>query len=139
MISDVGDQQSPWRPSNFVTSCVAAAGSVRNITSGRLSDCQLHAVVQAVALQCLQAFNWGGFDDGSTFLGGLYVNRSIDVGDMAMVVYRAQLLGFNAVRLPFRSDLCIHALSVFLPWLDARAGKALSEPSGDCWVEQLWD
>ncbi|CAK0782947.1 hypothetical protein CVIRNUC_006142 [Coccomyxa viridis] len=54
----------------------------------------------------IKAFNWGGFDDGSTYLGGLYVNRSISVGDMAMVVYRAQLLGFNAVRLPFRfSDL----------------------------------
>ena len=62
-------------------------------------------MLQALALQCLQAFNWGGFDDGSTFLGGLHVNRSIDVGDMAMVVYRAQLLGFNAVRLPFRSAI----------------------------------
>ena len=61
----------------------------------------------------MQAFNWGGFDDGSTFLGGLYVNRSIDVGDMAMVVYRAQLLGFNAVRLPFRFVSCIHAPSSF--------------------------
>ncbi|CAL8466352.1 g5888 [Coccomyxa elongata] len=54
----------------------------------------------------LKAFNWGGFDDGSTFLSGLNANRSIGVGDMAIEVYRAQLLGFNAVRLPFRfSDL----------------------------------
>jgi hypothetical protein len=50
----------------------------------------------------MQAFNWGGFDDGTSFLGSLWVNRSMGVGDMATVVYRAQLLGFNAVRLPFR-------------------------------------
>ncbi|KAK9918033.1 hypothetical protein WJX75_000696 [Coccomyxa subellipsoidea] len=62
-----------------------------------------NGTLQAIALK---AFNWGGFDDGSTFLSGLYGNRSVDVGDMATVVYRAQLLGFNAVRLPFRfSDL----------------------------------
>ena len=72
-------------------------------------------MAQALSLQCLQAFNWGGFDDGSTYLGGLYVNRSISVGDMAMVVYRAQLLGFNAVRLPFRYVLGCDALSVFFP------------------------
>ena len=94
----------PGAQANFVTSCITGAGSVleghlrlpvslRTARSGSGSG----------PLQCLQAFNWGGFDDGSTFLGGLYVNRSIDVGDMAMVVYRAQLLGFNAVRLPFRS------------------------------------
>ena len=74
---------------------------------------QLDGVVQALALQYMQAFNWGGFDDGSTFLGGLYVNRSIGVGDMAMVVYRAQLLGFNAVRLPFRYVLGIDAPCYF--------------------------
>ena len=54
---------------------------------------------------CAQAFNWGGFEDGSTFLGGLYANTSMGVGDFAMLVYRAQLLGFNAVRLPFRCKI----------------------------------
>jgi hypothetical protein len=50
----------------------------------------------------VQAFNWAGWDDGTTFVGGLYTNRSTTHADFATVVYRAQLLGFNAVRLPFR-------------------------------------
>ena len=53
--------------------------------------------------RCVQAFNWAGFDDGTTFLGGLEVNRTTTTSDFATVAYRAQLLGFNAVRLPFRS------------------------------------
>lgn len=53
----------------------------------------------------VQAFNWNGFQDGTTFVGGLYGNLSTSVGDFATVVYRAQLLGFNAVRLPFRYAL----------------------------------
>ena len=50
----------------------------------------------------LQAFNWAGWDDGTTFQGGLYPYRSTLYGDFATAVYRAQLLGFNAVRLPLR-------------------------------------
>ena len=51
----------------------------------------------------MQAFNWAGFDDGTTFLGGLHINRTTSTSDFATVAYRAQLLGFNAVRIPFRS------------------------------------
>ena len=39
-------------------------------------------------------------------MGGLYTNRTTSQSDFATVVYRAQLLGFNAVRLPFRFASC---------------------------------
>ena len=53
-----------------------------------------------------QAFTWSGFEDGTTFLKNLWTDNTTLGGDFATVVYRAQLLGFNAVRLPFRfSDL----------------------------------
>lgn len=35
-------------------------------------------------------------------MDGLYGNLSSSVGDFATAVYRAQLMGFNAVRMPFR-------------------------------------
>lgn len=39
-------------------------------------------------------------------MGGLWAGRTTQQGDFATVAYRAQLLGFNAVRIPFRfSDL----------------------------------
>lgn len=78
-----------------------------------------------MALQCLRAFNWEGFHDGPTFLGGLpvHVKRSIDVGDMAIVVHHAQLLGCEAVRLPFRYVPGIGALlSFFHDSMHAEAG-----------------
>ena len=54
----------------------------------------------------MQAFTWGGFDDGTTFVNGFWNDNTTLGGDFATIVYRAQLLGFNAVRLPFRfSDL----------------------------------
>jgi hypothetical protein len=54
-----------------------------------------------------QAFTWNGFEDGTTFLGGLWAGKTTQQGDFATLVYRAQLYGFNAVRLPFRWEcLC---------------------------------
>ena len=50
----------------------------------------------------LQAFTWNGFEDGTTFLGGLWAGKTTQQGDFATVVYRAQLYGFNAIRIPFR-------------------------------------
>lgn len=39
-------------------------------------------------------------------MGGLWAGKTTQQGDFATAVYRAQLLGFNAVRIPFRfSDL----------------------------------
>ena len=50
----------------------------------------------------VQAFTWNGFEDGTTWLGGLWSGKTSQQGDFATIVYRAQLYGFNAVRIPFR-------------------------------------
>lgn len=50
----------------------------------------------------VQAFTWNGFEDGTTFLGGLWAGKTTQQADFATLVYRAQLYGFNAVRIPFR-------------------------------------
>ena len=59
-----------------------------------------HTVVKQAAV--LQAFTWNGFEDGTTWLGGLWAGKTTEQGDFATLVYRAQLYGFNAVRIPFR-------------------------------------
>lgn len=45
--------------------------------------------------------NYFGFDDGNTMLDGLWAGSDQLTLDFATIVYRLQLLGFNAVRLPF--------------------------------------
>ena len=50
----------------------------------------------------MQAFTWNGFEDGTTWMGGLWAGLSTQQGDFATITYRAQLYGFNAVRIPFR-------------------------------------
>lgn len=51
----------------------------------------------------LAGVNWFGFDTpgGTTMLDGLWAGGSGLTGDLSTIVYRLQLLGFNAVRLPF--------------------------------------
>ena len=85
-----------------------------------------------------QAFSWYGFNDGSTMVGGLWGGAHTQVGDFATVVYRAQLLGFNAVRLPFRCGhptLALVCISAWPPdcivWLIyLRGGSCLLDQSG---------
>lgn len=48
----------------------------------------------------LKGVNWFGFNNGSTMVDGLW-NSGALASDFATIVYRMQLLGFNAVRLPF--------------------------------------
>ena len=50
----------------------------------------------------MQAFTWNGFEDGTTWMGGLWAGLTTQQGDFATITYRAQLYGFNAVRIPFR-------------------------------------
>jgi hypothetical protein len=50
----------------------------------------------------LKAFNWFGFDNGQTAPDGLWAGGSVFNTDFAHIVYQMQLLGFNAVRLPFK-------------------------------------
>ena len=54
----------------------------------------------------LHGVNWFGFNNGQTFLEGLWeekgMGRDANIHkDFAHVVLRLKLLGFNAVRLPF--------------------------------------
>lgn len=60
--------------------------------SYRLDQPHLHIVLQGI--------NWFGFNNGSTMLDGLWGQDALSK-DFATVVWRLQLLGFNAVRLPF--------------------------------------
>lgn len=48
----------------------------------------------------LKGVNWFGFNNGATMVDGLWSPGGLS-SDFATVVYRMQLLGFNAVRLPF--------------------------------------
>ncbi|MDP1880662.1 MAG: cellulase family glycosylhydrolase [Parachlamydiaceae bacterium] len=48
----------------------------------------------------LKGVNWFGFNNQSTMVDGLWGNEAIK-DDFQTVVYRMQLLGINAVRLPF--------------------------------------
>jgi Cellulase (glycosyl hydrolase family 5) len=49
----------------------------------------------------LKAVNWFGFNNQSTMVDGLWNSSDSTSFDFATVVYRMQLLGFNAIRLPF--------------------------------------
>jgi len=49
----------------------------------------------------LKGVNWFGFNNQSTMVDGLWGGPDSLSYDFATVVYRMQLLGFNAVRLPF--------------------------------------
>ena len=61
---------------------------------------------------CMQGFSWSGFETGATMVDGLWSNyanpknRTLS-GDFATSVYLQQALGFNAVRLPFRSTISL--------------------------------
>ncbi|RYF08132.1 MAG: hypothetical protein EOO40_08025, partial [Deltaproteobacteria bacterium] len=48
----------------------------------------------------LHGFNWFGFNNGGTMVDGVWGGPAVGL-DFATVAYRQQLLGFNAVRLPF--------------------------------------
>lgn len=49
----------------------------------------------------LKGVNWFGFNNQSTMVDGLWGGADSVAYDFATVVHRLQLLGFNAVRLPF--------------------------------------
>ncbi len=49
----------------------------------------------------LKGVNWFGFNNQATMVDGLWSGSGPIASDFATIVYRMQLLGFNAVRLPF--------------------------------------
>ena len=102
--------------------CVSAC---RSLSAGTLQE-MTHDVPHSLGMykrdpHGMQAFTWTGFEDGTTFLGGLWNDSTTLGGDFATVVYRAQLLGFNAVRLPFRfSDLNLQPKNWTFPCIPQR-------------------
>jgi hypothetical protein len=49
----------------------------------------------------LKGLSWFGFNNGDTMVDGMWQSSNSIAFDFATIVYRMQLLGFNAVRLPF--------------------------------------
>lgn len=49
----------------------------------------------------LKGVNWFGFNNGDTMVDGLWQTPNPLAFDFATIVYRMQLLGINAIRLPF--------------------------------------
>jgi aryl-phospho-beta-D-glucosidase BglC (GH1 family) len=49
----------------------------------------------------LKGYSWFGFNNGQTSVDGLWAGGCAYHTDFASVVYQMQLLGFNAIRLPF--------------------------------------
>jgi hypothetical protein len=52
----------------------------------------------------VKGLSWFGFNNGATMVDGLWAGGSQAATDFAMIVYELQLLGFNAIRLPFTFD-----------------------------------
>ena len=49
----------------------------------------------------LKGVNWFGFETSNTMMDGLWQGPTALTQDFGTVAYRIQLLGFNAIRLPF--------------------------------------
>lgn len=52
-------------------------------------------------LVALKAYNWFGFNNGQTSMDGLWAGGAAFHTDFAAIAYQLQLLGFNAIRIPF--------------------------------------
>eukprot|EP00890_Picochlorum_soloecismus_P002424 jgi/Picsp_1/3182/NSC_06022-R1_glycoside hydrolase len=81
-----------------IAECVLQSGhfaveALHTVENGTIVDENGHAVH-------LHGVQWSGFESGNTMTDGLWGGNSIAT-DFASVVWRLQLLGFNAVRLPF--------------------------------------
>jgi hypothetical protein len=61
-------------------------------------------LVNAVTGQpfAIKGINWFGFNNGQGSVDGLWAGGSDAATDFLQLVYQVRLLGFNAVRVPFR-------------------------------------
>ncbi|BDA42796.1 probable major extracellular endoglucanase [Coccomyxa sp. Obi] len=67
----------------------------------------------------LKGMSWFGFNNGQTMVDGFYAGSTFQVADFKTIVFRQQLLGFNAVRLPMTfSDLNLAPKSWTKPCTD---------------------
>ncbi len=79
----------------------APAGGAIESGSGSLTTSGGNIIGLDGNVLTLMGINYFGFDDGNTMVDGLWEGSDQLTLDFATVVYRIQLLGFNAVRLPF--------------------------------------
>jgi len=79
----------------------AAAGGAIESGPGSLTTSGGNIIGLDGNVLTLMGINYFGFDDGNTMVDGLWEGSDQLTLDFATVVYRIQLLGFNAVRLPF--------------------------------------
>ena len=56
-----------------------------------------------------QGLNWFGFETSATMVGGLWAGSTSLTQDFSTIVWRMQLLGLNAVRLPFSFQARVYA------------------------------
>jgi hypothetical protein len=66
------------------------------VANGRLVDATTGAPV------AIKGINWFGFNNGQGSVDGLWAGGSDAATDFLQLVYQVRLLGFNAVRVPFR-------------------------------------
>ncbi len=59
----------------------------------------------------LKGVNWFGFETSNTLMDGLWQGPTALTQDFGTVAYRIQLLGFNAIRLPFSFQVSAWAIS----------------------------
>ncbi len=57
----------------------------------------------------LKGVNWFGFETSNTLMDGLWQGPTALTQDFGTVAYRIQLLGFNAIRLPFSFQVSTRA------------------------------
>ena len=60
----------------------------------------------------IKGINWFGFETSSAMMDGLWQGPTALTQDFGTVAYRIQLLGFNAIRLPFSFQVSARAASV---------------------------
>ncbi len=64
-----------------------------------------------------KAYNWFGFENGKTAPNGLWAGGGQVNTDFQYIVYQMRLLGFNAVRLPFKFRWAGAAWSLSSSWM----------------------
>lgn len=89
----------------------------------------------------LHGINWFGFNNAQTMVDGLWAGDSSLTKDFSTQVYRMQLLGFNAVRLPFSfKDFALPGRTDYIWCRQATTDeirKSVSPPGFNPWSRAL--
>ncbi|KAI8476670.1 MAG: glycoside hydrolase superfamily [Monoraphidium minutum] len=89
----------------------------------------------------LHGVNWFGFNNAQTMVDGLWAGDTSLTKDFSTQVYRMQLLGFNAVRLPFSfKDFALPGRTDYIWCREASSDdirKSVTPPGVDPWAKAL--